>query len=124
MTVAFDATAVASGCPVPGAPASMHAQRQNLGGPSQCAHPRYPLRVPIASASSLTLAALAILICAACDAPIGAIRRSPPADIAGHVLPTRAKAPAIALEGTQGSYKLADALAQGPALLVFYRGHW
>jgi hypothetical protein len=85
---------------------------------------RYPLGVGIASGSRLTLAALAILIVAGCDAPIGAIRRSPPGDLAGRVLATRSKAPPIALEGTQGPYRLADTLAQGPALLVFYRGHW
>ena len=80
----------------------------------------------IASGSRLTLGALsiAILVVAGCDAPLGAIRRSPPDDIAGRVLATRAKAPPIALEGTQGPYRLADTLTQGPALLVFYRGHW
>lgn len=80
--------------------------------------------VRISSGSRLTLGALAFLVLAACDAPIGAIRRSPPDDIASRVLATRTKAPPIALEGTQGLYKLADALTQGPQLLVFYRGHW
>ncbi len=78
----------------------------------------------IASGSRLTLGALAFVVLAGCDAPIGAIRRSPPDDIATRVLATHAKAPPIVLEGTQGPYKLADALTQGPALLVFYRGHW
>jgi hypothetical protein len=80
--------------------------------------------VRIASSSRPTLCALALLVLAGCDAPIGAIRRSPPDDLAGRVLAMRSKAPPFALEGTQGPYKLADALAQGPALLVFYRGHW
>jgi hypothetical protein len=97
------------------------------GSVGVCVSPRvrYPPGVRIASSARPTLCALAFLVlAAACDAPIGAIRRSPPDDLAGRVLAMRSKAPPIALEGTQGPYKLADTLAQGPALLVFYRGHW
>jgi hypothetical protein len=61
---------------------------------------------------------------AGCDAPIGAIRRNPPEGIAGRVVAARAKAPEVALEGTHGAFRLTTVLAQGPALLVFYRGHW
>jgi peroxiredoxin len=45
-----------------------------------------------------------------------------PAD-APHPLLGKA-APPITLEGTQGSYDLEKARAEGPVLAIFYRGDW
>jgi len=59
-----------------------------------------------------------------CDIPIGAIRRTPPSGIDARIAAVRSPAPDFTLEGTTGRFHLADALAKGPVLLVFYRGHW
>lgn len=66
----------------------------------------------------------ALLVLAGCDAPIGAMRRSPPTGIEGRVVAARAKAPMFALDGTTGPFHLTEALAKDHVLLVFYRGHW
>jgi len=43
----------------------------------------------------------------------------------GELLPDREKAPLFALADQDGRVvSLRDALDRGPALLVFYRGHW
>jgi hypothetical protein len=68
--------------------------------------------------------ALALAGANACDVPIGAIRRSPPTGIEAKVAPPSAPAPDFTLEGTLGPFHLADTLARGHVLLVFYRGHW
>jgi hypothetical protein len=61
---------------------------------------------------------------AACDVPLGAIRRSPPSGIDARVKSADTPAPDINLMGTQGAFLLSGVLAQENALLVFYRGHW
>jgi hypothetical protein len=60
----------------------------------------------------------------ACDVPLGAIRRSPPPGIDARAVGAGTRAPPFALEGTQGTFRLGDAVASGNVLLVFYRGHW
>jgi hypothetical protein len=74
-----------------------------------------------------TLLALSVGVAsavAACDAPLGAIRRGPPSGIEARVVAARAPAPPIHLEGTAGAFDLADAAGKESVLLVFYRGHW
>jgi hypothetical protein len=78
---------------------------------------RVLLSIPIALA-------LAFAGASACDVPIGAIRRSPPTGIEARVAPPNAPAPDFTLDGTLGPFHLADALAKGHVMLVFYRGHW
>jgi len=70
------------------------------------------------------LALVSLFAVTRCDAPLGAIRRSPPAGIAGRVVAARTPAPDFALDGTTGPFRLADAVAKDNVLLVFYRGHW
>jgi hypothetical protein len=70
------------------------------------------------------LALLALGAATGCDAPIGAIRRSPPKGIEARTLAAGAQAPGFALSGTAGSFVLSDVVAHDNALLVFYRGHW
>ncbi len=54
--------------------------------------------------------------------PAEAAIEEPPADAP---LPLLGKAaPPITLEGTQGSYDLEKARAEGPVLAIFYRGDW
>jgi hypothetical protein len=65
-----------------------------------------------------------LLSVAACDVPIGAIRRKPPAGIDARVLAAESQAPPVTLTGTGGPFVLADVVAHDNALLVFYRGHW
>jgi hypothetical protein len=43
---------------------------------------------------------------------------------AGRPLPTAATAPAFHLESTVGPLDVRAALAAGPLVLLFYRGHW
>jgi hypothetical protein len=69
-----------------------------------------------------TLAAL--LGSAACGIPLGAIRRSPPAGLDARIAATGAHATDFTLEGTTGTFRLGDILANEHVLLVFYRGHW
>ena len=73
---------------------------------------------------ALSAVAAIVAIAAACDVPLGAIRRSPPAGIDARVVAAGAPAPPFTLAGTQGTFALADVLAHDHALLVFYRGHW
>ncbi len=61
---------------------------------------------------------------AACDVPLGAIRRSPPKGIEARAAAADAKAPEFKLQGTTGTVALSEVLAHDDALLVFYRGHW
>lgn len=70
------------------------------------------------------LALMGVLAIARCDAPLGAIRRSPPAGIATRVVAASTPAPDFALSGTAGPFRLSDADAKDNVLLVFYRGHW
>lgn len=42
----------------------------------------------------------------------------------GSPLATQTAAPAATLESTLGPLSTQSALAQGPLVLVFYRGHW
>jgi hypothetical protein len=74
--------------------------------------------------SVLATLGVAVAAASACDIPIGAIRRSPPTGIEARLAAARAPAPDFTLEGTSGTFRLADALAKGHVLLVFYRGHW
>ncbi len=67
---------------------------------------------------------LAALGAGGCDAPLGAIRRSPPAGIDARVVAARTRAPDFTLAGTSGTFHLVDAVAKDNVLLVFYRGHW
>jgi hypothetical protein len=76
------------------------------------------------SLSILATLAVALAAASACDIPLGAIRRSPPTGIEARLAAARAPAPDFVLQGTTGSFHLADALAKGHVLLVFYRGHW
>ena len=70
------------------------------------------------------LALLLLVTSAGCDAPIGAIRRSPPTGIDARVVAASAQAPDFTLKGTAGTFVLSGVTAQENALLVFYRGHW
>ncbi len=67
---------------------------------------------------------VALLWATGCDVPMGAVRRSPPSGIGERVVAVRTAAPDIALDGTDGPFHLAEAVAEGNVLLVFYRGHW
>ena len=69
-------------------------------------------------------AILALMAAGACGIPLGAIRRSPPAGLDSRIVASGVKAPVFTLEGTGGTFRLADALAKQHVLLVFYRGHW
>lgn len=71
-----------------------------------------------------TLLVAALLASVACGVPIGAIRRSPPAGLDARMAAAGPRAPAFTLEGTDGTFRLADVLATEHVLLVFYRGHW
>ena len=52
-------------------------------------------------------------------------RFAPPGDLAARALPVAASAPSVMLPSTGGgTFSLKDALARGPAVLVFYRGDW
>ena len=52
-------------------------------------------------------------------------RFAPPSDLASRALPVAASAPSVMLPSTGGgTFSLKDALARGPAVLVFYRGDW
>jgi hypothetical protein len=76
---------------------------------------------------SVVLRALVLLSLAgtaACDAPLGAIRRSPPKGIEARAAAADAKAPDFTLQGTTGAVALSEVLAHDDVLLVFYRGHW
>ena len=77
-------------------------------------------RAPHIRAAALT----ALLLMSGCDVPIGAVRRSPPAGLDARIVAPGAAAPTFTLEGTAGTFRLADALARDHVLLVFYRGHW
>ncbi len=70
------------------------------------------------------LLAASLLAAVECGIPIGAIRRSPPAGLDARIVATGAQAPGFTLEGTDGTFRLADVLAKEHVLLVFYRGHW
>ena len=82
---------------------------------------RRPLSI---SLSILATVGIAVAAASACDIPLGALRRGPPTGIDARLAATRAPAPDFVLEGTAGTFRLADALARGHVLLVFYRGHW
>ncbi len=57
--------------------------------------------------------------------PLGAVRNTPPPGIERRALAVGATVPAVVLQAADGSaWRLADALGRGPAVLVFYRGHW
>jgi hypothetical protein len=71
-----------------------------------------------------TLAILATLSAVACGVPLGAIRRSPPSGIDARIVARGAAAPPFTLDGTGGTFRLAEVLATQHVLLVFYRGHW
>lgn len=76
------------------------------------------LLIPLAVLGLFTLALTR------CDAPLGAIRRSPPAGISTRVIAARTPAPDFSLSGTAGPFRLSEAVAKDNVLLVFYRGHW
>ncbi|MFH1809166.1 MAG: hypothetical protein ABIJ09_10510 [Pseudomonadota bacterium] len=58
------------------------------------------------------------------EVPMQAMRDTRPAGIQQRALAMGFNAPAIELEGNRGPWSLHDALAQGPAILIFYRGGW
>jgi hypothetical protein len=79
-------------------------------------------RVPAGSALGALILALGVaLVAAVAGWSLGCGRlvpRSPP-------LPRGAVAPDFALVDHQGArHALAELVARGPAVLVFYRGHW
>ncbi len=52
-------------------------------------------------------------------------RPTPPEGIEARALAVGAEAPEVALPTAQGgTWSLHEALRSGPAVLVFYRGHW
>lgn len=56
--------------------------------------------------------------------PPEARRKAPPTTIETTAAKVGDRAPKTALAMTGGTWRLADALSTGPAILVFYRGHW
>jgi len=59
------------------------------------------------------------------DIPGHAMRQAPPADIDAETLSVGAEAPAFELASNKGgSWSLGEHLAEGPVVLVFYRGYW
>ena len=57
--------------------------------------------------------------------PAGARRESPPPTVAASAIAIDAPAPTFVLTAAGGErFALADALAKGPAAIVFYRGYW
>jgi hypothetical protein len=85
--------------------------------------PPRPLALRILAAVAVAVTA-AVAGIASCDAPIGAMRRSPPEGVEARAISASAWAPDFRLEGTQGPFALEGAVADENALLVFYRGHW
>jgi hypothetical protein len=75
-------------------------------------------------ATALTGAVGAILLAAAGPPPHASRPEAPPG-IEARAVKLGAPAPAILLPVTDGSrWTLKEALARGPAVLVFYRGDW
>jgi hypothetical protein len=71
------------------------------------------------------LASLAGAIAPAAAAPPHAGRAEAPPGIEARAAKVGAPAPPLSLPAADGSrWSLADALARGPAVLVFYRGDW
>jgi hypothetical protein len=57
--------------------------------------------------------------------PAHALRNSPPPTIDDRAVAIGAPAPRFALPTSAGvAWSLTDALARGPVVLLFYRGHW
>jgi AhpC/TSA family len=57
--------------------------------------------------------------------PVHAMRRGAPTEIALRALAVGALAPDMSLPAADRStWRLSDALRGGPAVLLFYRGHW
>jgi hypothetical protein len=56
--------------------------------------------------------------------PVGASRKTPPPGIGERAPAVGARAPDLTLASTQGEVALSARLADGPAVLVFYRGDW
>lgn len=59
------------------------------------------------------------------DIPGEAMRRSPPEGIAARAVAVGAGAPDFRLPAhTGGHWSLKENLAEGPVVLIFYRGYW
>ena len=57
--------------------------------------------------------------------PVNARREAPPPGLKASALALGARAPAVALASSGGdTWSLQTTLAQGPVVVVFYRGHW
>ena len=70
----------------------------------------------------LFLAGLLLMAMAAVPNPT---RLTPPEGIEARALAVGAEAPEVALPTAQsGTWSLHESLRSGPAVLVFYRGHW
>lgn len=73
----------------------------------------------------LATAAAAVALLTAAGPPPRAGRPEAPPGIVARALPVGAVAPALDVAAANGRrFGLADALANGPVVLVFYRGHW
>lgn len=87
---------------------------------------RVPIeRLAIAARAPRLAAAVALALLVAAGMPPHARRREAPPDIAARAAEVGSRAPSISLPTARGSrWSLEDALARGPAVLVFYRGDW
>jgi hypothetical protein len=73
----------------------------------------------------LAPAAVAVALLAAAGPPPRAGRPEAPPGITARAIAVGAVAPALDLPAANGRrWRLADALARGKVVLVFYRGHW
>jgi len=78
-----------------------------------------------ARAASVPTAVVAAILLAGAGLPPHATRSSAPPGIEARAVKVGAPAPAISLPAADGSrWTLKDALARGPAVLVFNRGDW
>lgn len=87
-------------------------------------HPRPRAGARTAAAPAFVLAGCSLAF-AAMGMPPNPTRPEAPPDIERRALAVGAKAPEIALPSSRGgTWSLAAALRDGPAVLVFYRGDW
>jgi hypothetical protein len=85
-----------------------------------------PTTSPLARrVQSLAAATAALALLVAAGPPRHAGRREAPPGIDARAIEVGARAPPLELPTADGArWSLAEALARGPAVLVFYRGHW
>lgn len=85
---------------------------------------RSALPAPVRTVTALAAFA-GVTLLAAAGPPPHASRLEAPPEIEARAVKVGGPAPAISLPATEGSrWSLKDALARGPAVLVFYRGDW